>query len=59
MYKVRFYSQKSNSEQAIQEKWFTNKDDAFAFARSKGELTVETEHYPDLKDYPLPDLDLS
>jgi hypothetical protein len=59
MYKVRFYSQNSTSEQKIQEKWFTDKDEAFAFANSKGELAVETEHYPNLKDYPLPDLDLS
>ena len=59
MYKVRFYSQSSSSEQKIQEKWFTNKDEAFAFAHSIGELAVETEHIPDLKHYPLPDLDMS
>lgn len=59
MYKVTFYASNSSSEQSILFKWFKTADEAFDFSRQMGERVIETKHYDELGNFPLPDLDMS
>lgn len=59
MYKVTFYASNSSSEQSILFKWFKTADEAFNFSRQMGDRVIETKHYDELGNFPLPDLDMS
>jgi len=59
MYKVTYYADSSSAYTSLQFKWFKTANEAFDFSRQLGERVIETKHYSDMGNYPMPDLDLS
>lgn len=59
MYKVTYYASNSASEQSVLFKWFNTSKEAFEFCTQMGDRVIETKHYNELGNYPLPNLDMS